>query len=217
MKQQELSRRIQNINRLLGRIEQIIHSLQMLDPDMYPNDYLALCTEAALLSERATCLTRNIVYATSGQRRSMYLGHAASAQEIHISYHEGIFEVQLPVLLPHKQGKLSSQFLFDPLNTALTDFMLASSMPKFRECTICICHSYDAKLSQGVLFDYDNLQLKQLIDVIATHVLTDDNAKLCNVYHSCLPSDKNCTKVYIMPKDTFPKWLLLYETPEKLV
>ena len=217
MKQQELSRRIQNINRLLGRIEQIIYSLQRLDSDMYPNDYLALCTEAALLSERATCLIRNIVYATSGQRRSMYLGHAASTQEIHIFYHEGIFEVHLPVLLPHKQGKLSSQFLFDPLNTALTDFMLAASMPKFRECTICICHSYDAKISQGALFDYDNLQLKQLIDVIATHILTDDNAKLCNVYHSCLPSDKDCTKVYVMPKDTFPKWLLLYETAEKLV
>lgn len=62
MNQQELSRRIQNISKLLGRIEQIIYSLQRLDPDMYPNDYLALCTEAALLSERATCLTRNIVY-----------------------------------------------------------------------------------------------------------------------------------------------------------
>ena len=99
MKQQELSRRIQNINRLLGRIEQIIYSLQRLDSDMYPNDYLALCTEAALLSERATCLIRNIVYATSGQRRSMYLGHAASTQEIHIFYHEGIFEVHLLQIL----------------------------------------------------------------------------------------------------------------------
>ena len=76
-----------------------------------------------------------------------------------------------------------------------------------------------AELKTDILgiFDYDNLQLKQLIDVIATHVLTDDNAKLCNVYHSCLPSDKDCTKVYVMPKDTFPKWLLLYETTEKLV
>ena len=118
------------------------------------------------------------------------------------------------MLLPRKQGKLSSQFLFDPLNTALTDFLHSVHVPKFRECTICICHSYDTKLSKGVFFDYDNLQLKQLIDIIAAHILTDDNANLCNIYHSCLPSDKDCTKVYIMPKNTFSKWLLLYESLE---
>ena len=188
--------------------------MEKLDPELYPNEHLALCTETALLCERVTCLMRNIVYATSGQRRSIYLGHAANTHEIHIFYHEGIFEIHLPVLLPRKQGKLSSQFLFDPLNTALTDFLHSVHVPKFRECTICICHSYDTKLSKGVFFDYDNLQLKQLIDIIAALILTDDKANLCNIYHSCLPSDKDCTKVYIMPKNTFSKWLLLYETLE---
>ena len=214
MAKNEIARRLAHIRRLQTRIEQTTCSLEKLDATLYPNEHLALCTEAALLSERVTCLMRNIVYATSGQRRSIYLGHAAATHEIHLFYHEGIFEIHLPVLLPRKQGKLSSQFLFDPLNTALTDFLQAVSVPKFRECTICICHSYDSRISRGVLFDYDNLQLKQLIDVIASHVLTDDNAKLCNVYHSCLPSDKDCTKVYVMPKNTFSKWLLLYETLE---
>lgn len=215
MKRQELSRRIQHIHRLLNRIEQIIHSLERLNSDLYPNDYLALCTEAALLGERVTCLMRNIVYATSGQRRGIYFSHAASTQEIHIFYHEGIFEVHLPALLPRKQSKQSSQFLFDPLNTALTDFLHSIPVPKFRECTICICHNYDSTLSKGVLFDYDNLQMKQLIDVLASHVLTDDNAQLCNIYHSCMVSDKDCTKVYIMPKELFPKWFLIYESGEK--
>lgn len=211
----ELSRRIQHIHRLLSRTEQTICSLERLDAELYPNDYLALCTEAALLGERVTCLMRNIVYATSGQRRGIYLGHAAATQEVHIFYYDGILEIHLPVLLPRKQSKLSSQFLFDPLNTALTDFLHAVPVPKFRECTICICHSYDARLSKGVLFDYDNLQLKQLIDIIAAHILTDDNANLCNIYHSCLSSDKDCTKVYVMPKEAFPKWLNIYESIEK--
>lgn len=214
MRNTELSRRIAHIRRLLSRIEPIVLTLERLDADLSPNEHLTLSTEAALLCERVTCLLRNIVYATSGQRRSIYLGHAAATHEIHIFYHEGIFEIHLPVLLPRKQGKLSSQFLFDPLNTALTNFLHSVSVPKFQECTICICHSYDARLSKGVLFDYDNLQLKQLIDVIASHVLTDDNAKLCNIYHSCLPSDRDCTKIYIMPKSSFSKWLLLYETLE---
>lgn len=214
MMSNEMTRRIAHIRRLITRIEQSIHSMEKLDPELYPNEHLALCTESALLCERVTCLMRNIVYATLGQRRSIYLGHAANTHEIHIFYHEGIFEIHLPVLLPRKQGKLSSQFLFDPLNTALTDFLHSVHVPKFRECTICICHSYDTKLSKGVFFDYDNLQLKQLIDIIAAHILTDDNANLCNIYHSCLPSDKDCTKVYIMPKNTFSKWLLLYESLE---
>ena len=214
MRNTELSRRIAHIRRLISRIEPIVLTLERLDADLSPNEHLTLSTEAALLCERVTCLLRNIVYATSGQRRSIYLGHAAATHEIHIFYHEGIFEIHLPVLLPRKHGKLSSQFLFDPLNTALTNFLHSVSVPKFQECTICICHSYDARLSKGVLFDYDNLQLKQLIDVIASHVLTDDNAKLCNIYHSCLPSDRDCTKIYIMPKSSFSKWLLLYETLE---
>lgn len=212
MVQNEMTRRITHIRRLLERIEQIIYSLGKLDAELYPNEHLTHCTEAALLCERVTCLMRNIVYATSGQRRGIYLGHAANTQGINIMYHEGIFEIHLPVLLPHKQSKLSSQFLFDPLNTALTDFLHSVPVPKFRECTICICHSYDSNLSKGIIFDYDNLQLKQLIDIIAAHILTDDNAKLCNIYQSCMPSDKDCTKVFILPKNYFSKWLLLYET-----
>ena len=208
MNQLALSNRVQKIALLLSRMEKTVSSLNSMDPELFPQEYLDLSTQAALLSERITCYLRNIVYATSCGTRAEYLQRAASVQGIKIIYDANIIMVELPALLSKKQGPHSSQIIMDPLNTALEIFVQPKHIPRFRECTICILHIYDNHLNENIYFDYDNKQSKQLIDTIATHMLIDDNATLCDLYQTAVASDRDCTRVYIMPKDRFVGWLI---------
>lgn len=214
MNQLTLTSRVQKIALLLSRMEKTVLSLNTLDPELFPQEYLDLCTQAALLSERITCNLRNIVYATSCGGRVAYLQRAAAVQGVKIFFDAGILTVELPALLSKKQGRHSSQIIMEPVSAALEAFIEANRIPKYRECTICIQHIYDDQLTKTIYFDYDNKQSKQLIDTIATHILTDDNATLCDLYQTAVASDRDCTRIHIMPKDLFIGWLITQERPE---
>ena len=53
---------------------------------------------------------------------------------------------------------------------------------------MCIRDSYSRELSPNRVRDYDNLELKQLLDVIATFVMEDDTGLLCD----CLLYTSRC-------------------------
>lgn len=55
--------------------------------------------------------------------------------------------------------------------------------------------------------DYDNLELKQLLDVIATFVMEDDTGLLCDAYNTTEIGDGDCTRVSVMDKERFQGWL----------
>lgn len=210
MNQNYLQRKLQTIQSILDRTKLTVSTLNTLDAGVFPNEYLTLCSDAALLSERATCLLRNLTYAT-GNSRSEYLQQAAEAQGIKVMYSNGIFTIEFPFLPGKKRGIHSAQYLFDPLHAALESFTREIAIPRFTECTVCIEHIYDAELFDNVIFDYDNLQNKQLLDTIAAYLLTDDNAMLCDLFQTSLRSCRNCTRVYLMSKEQFAGWYLARE------
>ena len=72
---------------------------------------------------------------------------------------------------------------------------------------ICLSHVYDHELRDWCLFDYDNLQQKQILDAIALHVMMDDSGLLCDAYNTTELGNKDCTRIYIMEKKRFAGWL----------
>ena len=55
--------------------------------------------------------------------------------------------------------------------------------------------------------DYDNLELKQFLDVAASFILTDDSGLLCDAYNTTELGETDCTRISIMDSKHFPKWL----------
>ena len=106
-------------------------------------------------------------------------------------------------------------FITDPLATVLAKFVMKNpAFERFRHCTICITHIYDTSLSiskAGRMRDYDNIELKAIIDVINRYLLTDDSGFYCNTFQSSRESDADMTLIEIMKKDMFHEWLLLPE------
>ena len=62
----------------------------------------------------------------------------------------------------------------DPFTSALSDYAAHHTMPQFQHCVVCFSHIYAQELPERRIRDYDNLELKQFLDVAASFILTDD-------------------------------------------
>ena len=70
--------------------------------------------------------------------------------------------------------------------------------------SICPIHQM---LTPRVIRDYDNLEMKQILDVVCAYLMMDDNGLLCNVYNTTELGEEDVTKLYVMDQDMFPGWL----------
>ncbi len=198
------------ITQTQNETERLLRDLQMLyytDPTSHTEDYEKISTDAALLGERITCRLRHLVYDMTEMKKTEYLVAAGEDHGIEINYEDGIFEIVLPRLLPKKKAWSSSEFLIDPLYFTLSDYMNANRIPIFEHCVVCFTHVYDERLHKSRVRDYDNLEAKQVLDAVATFVLTDDTGRLCDMYHTTSFGATSCTRITIMEKERFPTWL----------
>ncbi len=198
------------ITEMQNEAERILRSLQMLyytDPTSNPQGYEKISTDVALLGERITCRLRHLVYDMTEMKKTEYLVAAGEAHGIEINYEDGFFEIIIPRLLPKRKKWDSTEFLLDPLYFTLSDYKRTHNIPLFKHCTICFTHVYDEKLCKSRVRDYDNLEAKQVLDVVATFVLTDDTGRLCDMYHTTSFGATSCTRITIMEKQRFPTWL----------
>ena len=80
-------------------------------------------------------------------------------------------------------------------------------MPEMQHCVVCFCHVYDKALPERRIRDYDNLELKQYLDVATSFILPDDSGLLCDAYNTTELGQQDCTRITIMDSKRFPDWL----------
>jgi hypothetical protein len=177
------------------------------DIQRYPDNYEVLSTDAALRAERITCRLRHLIYATTSIKKEEYLSSAATMQGIEIYDNSGILEITLPCLLPKRKQRQSSEFLLDPFHSALERYAQSHTMPMFHHCVVCFAHIYCQELPDRRVRDYDNLELKQFLDVAASFLLVDDSGLLCDAYNTTELGESDCTRIFIMDSERFPAWL----------
>lgn len=126
-------------------------------------------------------------------KKSEYLTSAGVVQDIRISEKDGVLNIFLPRLMPRRKGRKNSEFLTDPLYFTLSQYADSHELPKFQHCVICFSHIYSKELPLSRVRDYDNLELKQLLDVIAAFVMEDDSGLLCDAYNTTELGEQDCT------------------------
>ena len=180
--------------------------MENTDISRYPENYELLSTDAALRGELITCRLRHLIYNTTEVKKAEYLASAGVVQGIEVKCEDGILEITLPCLLPKRKQRKSSEFLVDPLYFTLNSYVCNHSIPHFKECVVCFSHVYDEKISSRFR-DYDNLEMKQILDVISAFVMEDDSGLLCDAYNTTEKGTTNCTRITIMEKERFGEWL----------
>ena len=173
-----LSHRITSILSDISRLTNALYALNTTDIQRYPDNYEVLSTDAALRAERIACRLRHLLYATTSVTRDEYLTSAAVMQGIEIRSEDGILEITLPCLHPKRKQRQSTEYLLDPFTAALSQYTKSNPMPRMRHCVVCFSLVYNRDLPERRVRDYDNLELKQFLDVAASFLLTDDSGLL---------------------------------------
>jgi len=212
-----ISRRISQILDEISRLSNALYALDNTDIEKYPDNYEMLSTDAALRSELITCRLRHLLYASTNVKKPEYLTSAGVVQGINICNEDGILEITLPCLLPKRRQKQNTEFLLDPVYFTLSQYADNHAMPKFQHCVVCFSHIYSQELPQRRIRDYDNLELKQLLDVISTFIMEDDTGLLCDAYNTTEIGEFDCTRISVMDKDQFSGWLLARENRLKSI
>ena len=207
MERKLIIQRIADIDSEISLVRNVLKTLEATSFITFPIIYERLSVEAAMHSERITCKFRHLIYSTLNITKPELMKKAAEAHGIEINYSDGVFSVVLPSLLPKKGKTMNSEFLTDPLYFALDDYFSVKRMERFDKCVVCFEHIYSKETPGRLIRDYDNVEAKQVLDVISAYVMVDDNGKFCAVYHSTGYSEKDCTKISVMNQDRFIKWL----------
>lgn len=202
-----ISQRITSILDDIQRLNSALYAMNTTDIQRYPDNYEVLSTDAALRAETIACRLRHLLYASTSVKKSEYLTSAAVMQGIDIQMRDGIFEITLPCLLPKRRQTRSTEYLIDPLTTALEQYVKTHVVQRFQHCVVCFSHIYSRDLPERRVRDYDNLEVKQYLDAVAAWLLIDDGGLFCDVYHTTELGENDCTRMFIMDTPRFPAWL----------
>lgn len=202
-----ISKKIERILIDLEKLKRTVAAMDNTDIAKYPENYTMLATDAALRCELITCRLRHLIYLTTELKKQEYLASAGVVQGIRIEEKDGIFEVTLPCLMPKRKRRQSTEFLIDPLYFTISQYSDSHPMPKFKHCVVCFSHVYSADRFERCVRDYDNLELKQLLDVISTFIMEDDTGLLIDAYNTTEIGETDCTRISVMDKNRFSGWL----------
>lgn len=214
MKIQALSRRIHDILDDIARLNNALYAMDATDIRRFPDNYETISVDAALRGEKVACELRHLVYTTTGVNRDAYLQMAGAEINIRVQEKDGIVELLLPALLPKRMRRLSCEYLTEPIYQALSRYVREHPAPLYRQCAVCFAHVYERSAKYGVR-DYDNMEQKQILDVIASFFLTDDGGLYCDAYNTTELGEESRTQIYIMEKKRFPEWLLNRKNEQK--
>ena len=201
-----LSKRISSLLAEVSRLSNALCAMNTMDLQRYPENYELLSTDAALRAEQIACRMRHLVYGFTTVQKHEYLTSAANVLGITITAQPGLVEITLPGLLPKKKQR-SAEYLTDPLGQALGQFVKDHPLSHFESCIICFCHIYAVSGGRGRIRDYDNLEMKEILDIIALYCMTDDTGALCDQFQTTRFADSSCTIISIMQKEKFSAWL----------
>ena len=185
--------RIRLEQRSLIDINKKLYELEHLLPAPAPEQFIKTAKSAALLSERSTAQLRNFLFTVCGGMPQDYYLQAAEMQGIRLNVDDDILSVRLPALLLKKTRTEGFKFLQPAIHAALKQYAEQQNLPHFCECTICIEHIYDRCLPIKAVRDYDNLEMKEVLDIIALYCMTDDTGALCDQFQTTRFADSSCT------------------------
>lgn len=209
MEKHVIFQRIGNNLEDISKLNNLLYAMSSTDIRRYADNYEVLSIEAALRAEKIACRQRHLVFQGTGVKKREYLESAADALNIAISSEDGVLMIGIPGLMPKRKQSQGTEFLLDPLYYAMSRYVdQQKSLPRYQDCVIHFTQIYDNSLPSRRIRDYDNLEMKQVLDIIAAFIMVDDGGQMCEVHHANCLGENDRTLIAIVEKEAFPYWLI---------
>lgn len=198
---------------LLAEARSILRSYARNATNVQYTDFGEMVLEASKSAERLTEQLRRLSLEVTldAQKYEDYKSDLVRIHGIEIAYQDGILEVALPVLVPHRKESYTD-YLYKPMYTACRHWCMKQKeengcVPVFEKCTVCFLHQYDKSLPLCRVRDHDNYEEKHVLDVLANFFLVTDSGIDVDTYHMTRMAGKDGTRIYLIDAERFPKWL----------
>lgn len=188
-----------------------IQTLKNMGFTDFPESYEKLSVDIALRAEHIACSMRHMVFTSGFIRKSDYMKQLVKTIHVNVKKIDMGICIEIPGLLPKKRVKKNNTFLTDPLYYALEQFDKENKVTRYSNCVIVFQHIYNNVLPQKHIRDYDNIETKQVLDVINAFLLKDDNGSEIDLFHTSKMDTRDCTRIFIIEKKHFPTWLMIDE------
>ena len=217
MNEQILKQRIHGIQDDIMRLNNAVFALEASNYKNYPDNFLEFSLDTVVRAEKLACKLRHIIGEYGIIRKELLMERIAESHDITVDREGEIIVVTIPRLLPKLKKNRSSEFINQPLYYVMSQYCEEHKIEKFRECAVCFVHVYDEKLSLGRIRDYDNTEVRNILNTVAAFFMTDDNGRMCDAYHTTELGETDCTRVYMMPQAAFPGFVSrLKNTPNPI-
>ena len=108
--------------------------------------------------------------------------------------------------MPKRRSTRGIEYFIDPLMAALERFVREHGVVRYPHYTVCFVMAYDRTLPERRIRDYDNLELKAVLDAAACFLMESDSGLLCDAYHSTELGETDCTRMFIVDSRCYPQW-----------
>ena len=206
MNREILIQRVQSIAKDIRILNKAVENMDVTNIPLVLENYKDFSAEAAQRAEWVAIRLRHLVYVLPFTPKRDYLPQAADTMGIKIEQREGMYEITLPGLMPRRKSTRGTEFLIDPLMAALERFVREHGVVRFPHYTVCFVMVYDRTLPERRIRDYDNLELKAVLDAAACFLMESDSGLLCDAYHSTELGETDCTRMFIMDSRCYPQW-----------
>ena len=204
---------LKRANRLVAQLEEQLLEVSYLKEC----DEMMLAYEKALkaaeTSERLTLLTR-VLPGYTGCRKARWKIEQMIEQtiKVEIGFTEyGRFSLRIPALMPKKEHG-SASYVRSILFPAMQRFFQNKEPVRYSDGVLAYRHVYARSRPERQYRDHDNIEVNMVSDIVALFVLKDDAPSFCSHYYCSAAGDADRTEVYVIPKDSFPAWLICEKT-----
>lgn len=159
--------------------------------------YSEMVTRATLDSEMLCRLIRRIIVSSSVVDHEILMSQVCNVHGIYIEKDDDSVVIHLPPLPLKERSYTNCSFIVDPLLYALKKFCEENHQKKFEYAVVFITHVFPKETPARRIRDYDNIEVKKILDAIALHLLVDDNIAHCDLHHSSELSDTYETVIRI--------------------
>ncbi len=190
----------QQLDRLkydVSRLQNTITDYELTDSSKYPENFEKVGLDVAMQAEAVACTTRSIVSSFMTNGRTQLIHDVAKMQGIRIEENKLGYEIIMPSLMKKRSGKHSVMFLLEPLSYALKRFANTHSIDRMSHAVIWFIYEYAEDVPMCQIRDYDNIEAKEVLDLINTHFLVDDGGRYCELHYSIKRGKRNRTRVVI--------------------
>ncbi len=206
MNREILIKRVQSISNDIRTLSKVVKNMDVTNIPLILENYEDISVEAARRAEWIAVRLRHLVYVRPFIPKQDYLPQAADTMGIKIEQREGMYELTLPGLMPKRRSTRGIEYFIDPLMAALERFVREHGVVRYPHYTVCFVMAYDRTLPERRIRDYDNLELKAVLDAAACFLMESDSGLLCDAYHSTELGETDCTRMFIMDSRCYPQW-----------